>query len=141
MFINPLPNNSKIFVYFFRSMSCISSVARANDELMLAAHEVFETWKAVQRTRGKQKVKSNFQWALQHYDSCRRAISRACETFTNRKSYACGIATTYVVGREVFWRSRQSAEWKRAGREPPPCPRNGGPTRVFYNHNRDEIYR
>ena len=124
-----------------RSMSCINSVARANDELLLAAHTAFETWKAVQCARGKQKAKSNYQWALQHYDSCHRNITRKCKTFGNRKSYACAIATTYVVGRKLFWRDAQSAEWKRTGREAPPCPRNSGPTRVFYNHNRDEIYR
>ena len=126
---------------FCRSMSCIHALARANDELMLVTHTAFETWKSLQSARGKQKVKSNYQWALQHYVSRHRSITRTCATFGNKKSYVCAIATTYVVGRELFWRNEQSAEWKRSGRTAPPCPRNGGPTRVFYNHNRDEIYR
>ena len=111
-------------------MCCVTSLTRANDELMLVTHTSFETWKTVQCVRGNQKVKSNYQHAIQHYDSCRRNIIRTCVTFGNKKSYACAIATTYVVGRELFWRNEQSAEWKRAGRTAPPCPRNGGPTRV-----------
>ena len=122
-----------------RIMSLITSVALANDEKIILAHKLFEEWKIPRLTRWNQK-KNNFYWAQAHWDCSHRTITRTCSTFESKVSYARAIATTYVKGRQVFWKSGDDADWKRASKNPPPRPRNGGPTRVFYNHNRDEIY-
>ena len=126
-----------------RIMSLINSVALANDELIINAHKLFKAWKKPRLTRWNQN-KSDFHWAQAHWGcnlTTRRAITRTCSTFTSKQSHARAIATTYIKDGQVFWKNAGDADWKRASKTAPPRPRNGGPTRVFYDHNRDEIYR
>ena len=41
----------------------------------------------------------------------------------------------------MFWKPYDDPCWKQVCREPPPTPKNKAPVRVFYNHNRDKLYR
>ena len=72
---------------------------------------------------------------------CKRRITGLCGSFTSPKSYATAIDTTRIINKKVYWKDSADPCWKRVERHPPPKPSNGAPTRVFYNHNRDRIYR
>ena len=70
-------------------------------------------------------------------------ITRLCETFGSnaRESYARSMVTTQVIGGKVYWQSRDYKGWKWVRRQPPPLTKNGLPTKVLYNYNRDTVYR
>ena len=87
------------------------------------------------------KSKNLFQWALQHYNTCKRAITKNCETFQSPKSYGRAIVTTFVANKKAFWQHPQHPGWKQAGRKPPPTTRNGAPMRVLYTSEREDVYR
>ena len=59
----------------------------------------------------------------------------------SRQTYARAIITTQVIDGKVFWKHRDDKGWEQAGRQPPPATKNGAPIKVFYNHNRDHIFR
>ena len=89
-------------------MSLIKSVVKANDEMLVAAHRDFQTWKSANSTR---KI-NDFHCALKHFSRCARHITKTCTTFTSGKSYARAIATTYVVGKKVYWKPLGDNGWK-----------------------------
>ena len=59
----------------------------------------------------------------------------------SRQSYARAIVTTEIIDGKVFWKHRDNEGWRQANRQPPPSTKNGAPVQVFYNHNRDCIFR
>ena len=122
-------------------MSCIKSVVNANDLCITKTHEEFAKWRKRQMQTATGRSKSLFQWALQHYNTCKRTITRNCETFQSPKSYARAIVTTFVSNKKAFWQHPQHPGWKQAGRKPPPETRNGAPMRVLYTNEREDVYK
>ena len=59
----------------------------------------------------------------------------------SKQTYARAIATTEVIDGKVFWKHRDDKGWDQADYKPPPAPKNGARIKVFYNHNRDDIFR
>ena len=119
------------------TMSCIKSVVCANDEQLVALHKFFVEWKQ----ENLHLATTNYGWACRHYKSRHRAINKICPTFTSAKSYACAIATTYIIGKKIYWKSQQDPGWKQCDRSPPPVARNLAPTKVLFSHERDAAYR
>jgi hypothetical protein len=145
-------------------MSCLDAVAHASDEELVKVHSEFKKWKHVWKQKGPARIKTDFGWALRHFDRCvcesmcvcascsliqtmimfnrcHRAITRNCNSMTSRKSYARAIATTYVLNSKIYWKPHDDPCWKQVGRDAPPVPKNKALVRAFYNHNRDELYR
>ena len=122
-------------------MSCIKAVVEANDLILAKAHEQFETWRQNQLAQAKGKSKSLYRWALQHYNTCKRSITKICPQFTAPKTYARAIATTFVKGNKVFWQHSLHPCWKQADRVPPPQTRNGAAMRVLYTSEREAQYK
>ena len=128
------------------TMSCISSVVSANDEMIVAVHKIFTEWQKTECLRvGKNHLwklpKNQLSWALLHYEKCKRSITRICGTFNSKQSYVRAIVTTRIIGNKTFWQPHNAIGWKQASRQPPPCPKNGGHVKVLFNHNRDAVYR
>ena len=95
-------------------MSLIHSVALANDDKLIKAHKLFKAWKKPRLTRWNQS-KSDFHWAQAHWDcnlNSRREITRQCDTFTSKKTYARAIATTYIKDGKAYWKSGNDPDWK-----------------------------
>ena len=118
-------------------MSLVKSIVKANDEQLVGAHQQFLDWKS----QHFGDAKTNFGYALKHFASCKRAITRICPSFTSDHSYARGISTTYVYDKKIYWKEHSDPCWKKSRRKPPPVPRNGGRVRVLFDHQRDAIYR
>ena len=131
-----------LFLLFFAEliMSKIKSVCMASDKQLVQAHKDFHEWKKKNYKPNFGKPVTNFGLAQRHYKACRRAITRNCGTFTNAKSYATALATTFVSQKKIYWQSCSDVCWSQADRQPPPEPRNKAPVRVVYDHNKDEIY-
>ena len=119
-------------------MSCIKSVVDANDTKLIQVHKLFKEWK---KNNTHSRVSTDYGLAIKHYEKCGRHITKLCSTFSSSKSYARSMVTTQVINGKVYWHSADHMGWKQAGREPPPPSKNGSPTKVFYNYNRDTIYR
>ena len=122
-------------------MSCIKAVVEANDLILTRSHQEFRTWRKRQLETTKGKSKSLFRWALQHYNTSKRKITKICPTFTAPKTYARAIVTTFVQGNKLFWNNSSHPCWKQADREPPPKTRNGAPMRVLYTSERESQYK
>ena len=118
-------------------MSLIKSVVQANDEMLVAAHRDFQTWKSANSAR---KI-NDFHCALKHFSRCARHITKTCTTFTSGKSYARAIATTYVADKKVYWKPPGDNGWKNAEKNSPPTPRNGAAVRVLFDCNKDVVYK
>ena len=116
------------------------AVVSANDTQLVKAHKEFYKWKKNNPLPGT-LCATDFTFALKHYGKFRRAITKNCASFTSRKTYARAMVTTYIIGNKTYWKARDDPGWKRAELKPPPAPRNGAPVRVFFNHNRDIIYK
>ena len=116
------------------------AVVVADDAKLVKAHREFNKWKKKNPVSGTLRA-TDFTFTLKHFDKFRRAITKNCPSFKTRKTYARAMVTTYIIGKKTYWKAREDAGWKRAGLKPPPAPSNGAPVRVFFNHNRDRIYK
>ena len=121
-----------------QGMACIKAVVQANDDKIIAVHKQFTEWK---RKNSLPRFTTDYCLALRHFSKCKRSITKCCGTFNSRESYARSIVTTQVINGKVYWQSRDHSGWHQAHRPAPPATSNGLPTKVFYNYNRDEVYR
>ena len=118
-------------------MSLIKSVVQADNKKLVGAHKEFLRWKQ----QNLNLATTNFGWALQHYEKCKRSITQNCQTFTSKKSYARSISTTFIIANTVYWKPRNDPGWKQADRVPPPAARNNAPVKVLFNDQRHAVYR
>ena len=116
------------------------AVVVADDAKMVKAHREFNKWKKKNPVSGTLRA-TDFTFALKHHEKFRRTMTKNIPSFKSRKTYARAMVTTYIIGKKTYWKSREDAGWKRSGLKSPPAPRNGTPVRVFFNHNRDSIYK
>ena len=119
-------------------MTCIKSVVEANDAQLIAVHKEFSKWK---KDSSFARITSDYCLALRHFSKKGRSITEYCGTFNSKQSYARSIVTTQVIDGKVYWQLRDNIGWKQAHRPPPAATSNGLPTKVFYNYNRDDVYR
>ena len=125
-------------------MSLIKCVVYANDNLLYKAHKEFANWKQQQlnsNSVSQYLAKTDFGWALRHFEKCKRSITKICPTFESQKSYARGISTTQVIGKNIYWKNHDDPVWKQSRRDPPPFARNGAPVKVLFDHEKDVLYR
>ena len=118
-------------------MSLIKAVVDADDEILVRAHKMFADWKRAHL----HEAKTEFGYALRHFRSCKRAITRNCPTFKSQKSYARAIVTTRVCNGKIYWKAHDDKGWKIANKTSPPVPRNNGKMRVLFSNQRDTVYR
>ena len=57
-------------------MSSIKAVVEANDLILTRSHQEFRAWRKRQLETAKGKSKSLFRWALQHYNTSKRKITK-----------------------------------------------------------------
>ena len=126
-----------ICVVLATQMSLIKAVVDADDQMIARAHKMFADWKK----KNLHQAKTEFGYALRHFRSCARPITRNCPTFKSKMSYARAIATTRVCDGKIYWKSHNDKGWKMANKTPPPIPRNGAKMRVLFSKQRDTIYR
>ena len=121
-------------------MSCIKAVAEANDAKLIQVHKLFKEWK---KNNTHRKVSTDYGLAIRYFKKCVRYITKMCNTFgpNAHVTYARTMVTTQVIDGKVYWQSGDYLGWKQVRRDAPPLTKNGMPTKVFYNYNRDVIYR
>ena len=54
----------------FQEMACLNSVVSASDEQLVNVHLEFQKWKQMWQKKQPTYAKTDFGWALRHYDRC-----------------------------------------------------------------------